>query len=143
MGTNQVVDFNRWVNDHNPAENLSYGKGWWDYIEIIRRLAGKFDIEDRDIQVVSTYLMKTPPPCEELLMPVLRLNTPNIQFTIKYDSGSMDCQCAIQYGHSANHTGPVRSQPRPKDESDCWLQERMDLRTPQRKWTPIHLRRTR
>ncbi len=87
MGTNQAIDFNRWVNDNNPDERLEYRKGWWDYIEIVRRLAGKFDIEDRDIQVVSTYLMKTPPPCEELLMPVLRLKTPNIQFTIKYDFG--------------------------------------------------------
>lgn len=87
MGTNQAVAFNQWVNDHNPDESLSYRKGWWDYIENIRRLADKFDIEDRDIQVVSTYRMKTPPPYEELLMPVLRLNTPNIQFTIKYDFG--------------------------------------------------------
>ncbi len=48
------IDFNQWVSDHNPAEDLSYDKGWWDYIEIIRRLAAKFNIEDRDIQVVST-----------------------------------------------------------------------------------------
>lgn len=87
MGQNQAVAFNQWVNDHNPDENLSYRKGWWDYIEIIRRLASKFDIEDRDIQVVATYRMKTLPPSEELLMPVLRLNTPKIQFTIKYDFG--------------------------------------------------------
>jgi hypothetical protein len=87
MGTNHAVDFNQWTNDHNPDESVSYRKGWWDYIEIVRRLAGKFDIEDRDIQVVSTYLMKTPPPCEELLMPVLRLKTLNIQFIIKYDFG--------------------------------------------------------
>jgi hypothetical protein len=87
MGTYEAIAFNQWVNDHNPNESLLYRKGWWDYIEIVRRLAGKFDIDDRDIQVVSTYLLKTPPPCEELLMPVLRLNTPNIQFTIKYDFG--------------------------------------------------------
>ena len=81
------TDFNRWVNDNNPDERLEYRKGWWDYIEIIRRLAGKFDIKSHDIQVVSTYQMKTPPPCEELLMPVLRLQTPEVQLTIKYDFG--------------------------------------------------------
>jgi hypothetical protein len=81
------IDFNHWVNNNNPAEHLEYRKGWWNYIEIIRRLAGKFDIEYRDIQVVSTYLMKTPPPYEELMMPVLRLQTPDVQLTIKYDFG--------------------------------------------------------
>ncbi len=43
------IDFNRWVNDNNPDERLEYRKGWGGYIEITRRLEGKFDIEDRDI----------------------------------------------------------------------------------------------
>ena len=88
MGTDQIVDFNGWVNDNNPGEYLEYRKGWWDYIETIRRLAEKFGIEDSYIQVVSTYLMNTPPPCEQLLMPVLRFNAPNTQFILKYDFGA-------------------------------------------------------
>jgi hypothetical protein len=30
------MDLDRWVNDNNPDEQLQYGKGWWDYIELIR-----------------------------------------------------------------------------------------------------------
>jgi hypothetical protein len=36
------MDLDRWVNDNNPDEQLQYGKGWWDYIELIRRLMYKF-----------------------------------------------------------------------------------------------------
>ncbi len=31
--------------------------------------------------------MKTPPPFEKLLMPVMRLQTPDVQLTFKYDFG--------------------------------------------------------
>jgi hypothetical protein len=34
------MDLDRWVNDNNPDEQLQYGKGWWDYIELIRVAAG-------------------------------------------------------------------------------------------------------
>jgi hypothetical protein len=36
------MDLDRWVNDNNPDEQLQYSKGWWDYIELIRRLMYKF-----------------------------------------------------------------------------------------------------
>jgi hypothetical protein len=38
------MDLDRWVND-NPEEQLQYGKGWWDYIELIRRLMYKSGAE--------------------------------------------------------------------------------------------------
>jgi hypothetical protein len=81
------IDFNRWVNDNNPDEHLQYRKGWWDYIEIVRRLAGKFEIDDGDIQVISTFAMKTPPPTEALLMPVFQIKALSAEFILKYDFG--------------------------------------------------------
>ena len=64
------MDLDRWVNDNNPDEQLQYGKGWWDYIELIRRLMYKFGAEEA--HVVATYPMRTPPPEEDLLMPVVQ-----------------------------------------------------------------------
>jgi hypothetical protein len=35
---NLPMGFDRWVNGNNPDERLPCGKGWWDYIELIRRV---------------------------------------------------------------------------------------------------------
>lgn len=80
------IPLDHWVNDTNPLPQLEYGKGWWDYIETLRRLAFKFEIDHVD--VVGTYVMKTPPPQEELLMPVVRLRTATVELIVKYDFGT-------------------------------------------------------
>src|SRR2546425_11431212 len=67
--------FDHWVNDNNPPVHLQYGKGWWDYIEMLRRLASKFEIEQ--LEVVGTYTMRTPPPEEKLRMPIVKLTAGN------------------------------------------------------------------
>ena len=54
------MDLDRWLNDNNPGEQLQYSKGWWNYIELIRRLMYKFGA--KEAQVVTTYPMRTPPP---------------------------------------------------------------------------------
>lgn len=79
------LDIDRWVNDNNPPSDRQYAKGWWDYIEMVRRLAFKFEIEDVD--VIGTYLMNTPPPEEELIMPVFRLRKERFELILKYDFG--------------------------------------------------------
>jgi hypothetical protein len=53
---------------HNPDSSLSYGKGWWDCVEFMRRLRDQHGLEA--IDVAAIYRMGTPPPCETLLMPV-------------------------------------------------------------------------
>jgi len=77
------IPFDKWVNDNNPDSSLSYGKGWWDYIEFIRLLNEKFNFSE--INVVSTYIMETPPPTEKLLMPIIMLKIKQITFILKYD----------------------------------------------------------
>jgi hypothetical protein len=64
------MDLERWVHDNNPEEQLQYSKGWWDYIELIRRLMYKFGA--KEAQVVAAYPMRTPPPEEDLLMPAVQ-----------------------------------------------------------------------
>jgi hypothetical protein len=80
------MQLDHWVSDNNPSDYLQYRKGWWDYIEILRRLASKFDINH--LEVVGTYKMGTPPPREVLLMPVVKLAAGATEFIVKYDFGT-------------------------------------------------------
>jgi hypothetical protein len=75
--------FDHWVSDNNPPVSLQYGKGWWDYIEMLRRLASKFKIEQ--VEVVGTYTLRTPPPEEKLRMPIVKLASETIEIIVKYD----------------------------------------------------------
>jgi hypothetical protein len=79
------MDLDRWVNDNNPDEQLQFSKGWWDYIELIRRLMSKFGA--KEARVVATYPMRTPPPEEDLLMPAVQFAVGSTEFIVKYDFG--------------------------------------------------------
>ncbi len=103
--TELPTTFNRWVNDNNPPVNLEYGKGWWDYIEILQRLIDKFTVEKSE--VVGTYIMKTPPPQEELLMPVVKLKMENVELIIKYDFGIFPERWTISAKSSHTNVGPT------------------------------------
>ena len=102
---NLPVPVNRWVNDNNPPAHLEYGKGWWDYVEILQRLMDKFAIEEA--QVVGTYIMKTPPPQEELLMPVVKLKMKTVDLIVKYDFGTFPETWTISTKSSTSHVGPT------------------------------------
>lgn len=99
------IDFHRWVSEHNPPEKSEYGKGWWDYVEIIQRLMDTHDIEHAE--VVGTYLMKTPPPTEELLMPVVKLEIRTAVFLLKYDFGVWPDHWTLSTMRSAPYTSPT------------------------------------
>ncbi len=66
-----VTEFDRWVGANNIPERFEYGKGWWDYVELIRRFNCKFDLSD--VRVIGDYKVSTPPPEEELPMPAVAL----------------------------------------------------------------------
>jgi hypothetical protein len=84
----------RWVNDNNPDEQLQYSKGWWDYIELIRRLMYKFGA--KEAQVVATYSMRTPPPEEDLLMPAVQFAVGSTEFIGALDSERQKCNRGCQ-----------------------------------------------
>ncbi len=73
MPTIEAVKFEQWVSDNNPDHNLSYSKGWWDTVEFILFLKDQLEIED--VSVVGTFTLRTPPPTEELLSPIVCLKT--------------------------------------------------------------------
>jgi hypothetical protein len=81
-----VTEFDRWVADNNIPECFEYGKGWWDYVELIRRFANKFDMPD--VRVVGHYAVRTPPPEEELPMPAVGLTKGSVLVAMKWDFGA-------------------------------------------------------
>jgi hypothetical protein len=63
-------EFDRWISENNIPETFEYSKEWWDYIELVRRLATRCDSDD--VRVIGHYIIDTPPPCERLPMPAVR-----------------------------------------------------------------------
>jgi hypothetical protein len=82
----EVTAFDVWVGENNPDPKLEYGKGWWDYVETLRRLITKFDAKAP--RVIGIYVVHTPPPCEELPMPAVAFTVDDTAFALKYDFGS-------------------------------------------------------
>lgn len=41
-----LTTFDGWVADNNMPTTFEYGKGWWDYVELVQRFAHKFDVSD-------------------------------------------------------------------------------------------------
>ena len=82
----KISQFDRWVNDNNIPETFEYAKGWWDYVELVRRFAFRLDTEN--VRVVGHYVVDTPPPCERLPMPAVAISTPSVTFALRYDFGS-------------------------------------------------------
>ena len=83
----EISDFDRWVASNNPNPKLSYGKGWWDFVEIVRRLTEKLEI--KDVSTASTFVLHTPPPKEELTSPIVKLVAPKFNAYLKHDFGEL------------------------------------------------------
>jgi hypothetical protein len=77
------IPLRQWVNDHNPAPELEYAKGWWDAISFFYRLAE--DYPDAAVDVIATTTIETPPPTERLLMPVIRLQMAGLGVALLHD----------------------------------------------------------
>lgn len=82
-----ATEFDRWVGKNNIPRSFEYGKGWWDYVELVRRFVAKFDIEDA--RVVGHYVVNTPPPEEKLPMPAVALTRRGVTVALKCDFGTM------------------------------------------------------
>jgi hypothetical protein len=70
----KVSEFDKWVGAHNIPETFEFGKGWWDYVELVRRFAARLNTDD--VRVIGHYIVDTPPPCERLPMPAVAISIP-------------------------------------------------------------------
>jgi len=81
-----ISEFDAWVGTNNIPDHFEFGKGWWDYVELIRTFAARLDSED--VRVVGHYIVETPPPTELLPMPAVAIVTPAATFAFRYDFGT-------------------------------------------------------
>jgi hypothetical protein len=72
-----------WVNKYNPPPEKQYDKGWWDTIEFYYRLKDEFP-KSKPV-VIGTYVIETPPPCEELVLPTVRLQLSAATVVLHHD----------------------------------------------------------
>jgi hypothetical protein len=86
MSASSVTEFDRWVGENNIPERFEYSKGWWDYVELVRRFASKFGADD--VRVVGHYIVRTPPPEEKLPMPAVALMGDGVMAALKWDFGA-------------------------------------------------------
>lgn len=86
------MTLNDWVSqNHILQEKKNFSKGWWDYIELIRRIEVKTNIQSK---VHSEYEIFTPPPSEFLKLPLIKLSYKDADIYIKEDfsnGGFLDC----------------------------------------------------
>jgi hypothetical protein len=83
----RLTSFDRWVAENNVPTTFEYGKGWWDYVEVVQRFARKFDVSDAT--VIGHYIVRTPPPEERLPMPAVALHGDGVTVALKWDFGVM------------------------------------------------------
>lgn len=105
-----VSDFDRWVSANNIPESFEYGKGWWDYIELVRRFAAYLNTDD--VLVIGHYIVETPPPCERLPMPAVAIRTPGVTFALRFDFGSLTMRLgmrewAVSVRRRSKYLGPL------------------------------------
>lgn len=98
-----ITTFDRWVSDNNIPSTFEYGKGWWDYVELVQRFAHKFDVSD--VTVVGHYVVDTPPPEERLPMPAVALVGESVTVAMKWDFGAA-CRWPREWTVSVRRPSP-------------------------------------
>jgi len=98
-----ITEFDRWVGANNILTTFEYGKGWWDYVELIRRFSHKFEVAD--VRVVGHYFVHTPPPEEVLPMPAVALSGHGVMVALKWDFGAR-CRWPLEWTVSVRRRSP-------------------------------------
>lgn len=90
----ESIDFNQWVHENNPSPESKYSKGFWDWVENVRRLSSMLkskpwrklpsDAKDAVISVVGSIRYETPPPTETITMPVVCIENDNFRAYVAY-----------------------------------------------------------
>jgi hypothetical protein len=105
-----ISAFDRWVGCNNIAPTFEYAKGWWDYVELVRRFADYLDTDD--VLVIGHYLVDTPPPCERLPMPAVAIRRPGVTFALRFDFGRLSLRLhsrewAVSVLRRSKYCGPL------------------------------------
>jgi hypothetical protein len=82
-----ATEFDRWVSANHISSKYRYGKGFWDYVELVQKLSHKFGIDD--VRLIGRYVIETPPPEEKLPMPIAALFGKGVAVALRWDFGRM------------------------------------------------------
>jgi hypothetical protein len=100
-----MTAFAQWVSANNIPHAFEYGKGWWDFVELVRRFSHKFELTDA--RVAGHYIVRTPPPEENLPMPAVALARDGVLVALKWDFGA-DCRWPREWTVSVRRRPPYR-----------------------------------
>lgn len=90
-----VSELDVWVAENNIPDHFEYGKGWWDYVELIRTFAARLD--SNDVRVVGHCIVETMPPVELLPMPAVAIVTPGATFAFRHDFGTWSIKQPVAF----------------------------------------------
>src|SRR5260370_10769485 len=81
-----LAEVGGWVAEKNTREPCGDGGGWGDYVEWVGGFGHKFDIPD--VRAGGHYVVRTPPPEEELPMPAVGLTKGSVLVFLQWDFGA-------------------------------------------------------
>jgi hypothetical protein len=108
LATSPLCEFERWAITHAISDTFVFGQGWWDYVDLVRRLSVKLGISD--VLVIGEYVIDTPPPSERLPMPLVALETDSTLVALKRDFGvycRWPCEWTLSVCKQAPYRGPI------------------------------------
>jgi hypothetical protein len=106
----KISEFDRWISENNIPDTFEYSKGWWDYVELVRRLASRCGSDD--VRIIGHYFIDTPPPCERLPMPAVAINLSGVTFALRFDFGAWSlkhreiCEWVVSVDRASPYLGP-------------------------------------
>lgn len=100
-----ITEFDRWVGANQPSSELEYSKGFWDYVEFVQTIQRKLSISD--VAVVGHHVIRTPPPEENLPMPVALLVARGTEVALRMDFGA-DQRFPFEWTLSVKRSTPYR-----------------------------------
>lgn len=102
-----LIDFDEWVNEHGPPSASESGEAgpFWGYIEVVRRLAEKFDVQKAN--VAGTYAISAPSTGEKLTLPVAVLDLPHAELALRWDPGAWPNEWTVSVERDAPFRGSL------------------------------------
>lgn len=100
-----ITEFDRWVGANQPSLELEYSNAFLNYVEFIQTIQRKFNISD--VRVVGHHVIRTPPPEENLPMPVALFVARGTEVALRMDFGA-DQRFPFEWTLSVKRATPYR-----------------------------------
>jgi hypothetical protein len=143
-----VTEFDRWVGKNHPSNHLEYAKSFWDYVEFVQEIQRKLNITA--VRIAGHHVIRTPPPEENLPMPVALLVAHGTEVALKMDFGAdqrFPFEWTLSVKRETPYRGPdvpaLRPARRPSRQRRAWSRTARRVRPVLREPGGVHVRRRR